>query len=514
MIFHSFFNFIKNIKIQNKIFKKISLNNTKEYIVFKKSNSFKKFNFFKKLRIVYSKNLVKFYKKFKFFCEDFFIKIKANFFLYKVKFIKLFFYTSIICLLSKVPIFGIDYKGLSKAILFSKNNTVLQTLLSYASFSPYDNFYLNFLSLGILPYVNGSLFIDLAIKNVSSFEEYLKNEGPSSQEKVKFYKKIASLVFGIFYIFLIYSIIKDYFYLKNINYFIFFLFQLLSGSLVIIWISDRIDSLKIVNGISFILCLNLFKNLTGIFNGTIDLKLAILLLSFGFLVYLQQNAKFSIDVISSRQLYFFESVKNFNKVMINSGKSDYLESSSNEKIFSQSKIYIRTNPGGIYPIIIASSIITFFSSIIPKSIKDTFLVNYFYIFYPFYFIILIISCFSYSYLYFDPSKIREEFTKNSIYIRGLSPGEDTEKYLLKIALINSTISGIYLCIILLLFQLSKLLSTNDVNNLLNLSSVIIFIGVISEMQTNLSLLKTDIEKVKTYESSLFDQKNLSKLPIN
>lgn len=473
-----------------------------------------KFRFFEKLIYSYIKKFFQIFINFGNFLEAFFLKLKSNFFLYGNKFFKLFFYTFMICLLSKIPIFGIDYKAFSKALTLSQNNVVLQTLLSYASFSPYDNFSLNFLSLGILPYVNGSLFIDLLIKNISSFEKYLKEEGPSAKEKIKFYKKIVSLIFGIFYTFLIYSILKNYFYLKDINYLIFFTFQLLSGSLVLIWISDRIDSLSIVNGVSFILCLNLFKNLKLLFSDSIDLKLVILLLFFGFLVYSQQNGKFSINVISSRQLYFFENLKKLNKVFISSGKTDYLESFSDDRILSQSKIYIRTNPGGIYPLIIASSILSFLSSVIPKSIKDIFLIKYFYLFYFFYFLILIFSSFSYSYLYFDPSKIREEFTKNSIYIRGFDPGEDTEKYLLNVALINSVISGVYLSVILLLFQFSKLLSTNEVNNLLNLSSIIIFVGVISEIKTNLSLSRKNIEKAKIYESTLFNKKNMSKLPIN
>ena len=193
---------------------------------------------------------------------------------------------------------------------------------------------------------------------------------------------------------------------------------------------------------------------------------------------------------------------------------EYFDSISDSRIFSQNKVYIRTNPGGIYPLIIASSILAFLSSIIPKFLKEIILAKYISIFYGIYFFILIFSCFSYSYLYFDPTKIREEFTKNSIYIRGFDPGEETEKYLVNIALINSLISGIYLSIILLLFQFSKLLSINEVNNLLNLSSLIIFVGVISEIKINLSFSKTTIEKVKNYESTFINKKDLSKLPIN
>lgn len=481
-----------------------------------KVNSFitQKSSFLRKFAGSLKRKIFQFFIKSTNFFTFFFAKLRFNLFVYNSKYFTFFFYTILICLFSKIPIFGIDYKGLSKIIAASQNNGLLQTLLSYASFSPYDNFSLNFLSLGILPYVNGSLFIDLLIKNVSPLEKFLKDEGPSSKEKIKLYKKLISLIFSLFYIFLIYSVIKNYFYIKTLSYLIFFILQLLSGSLVLIWISDKIDSLSIVNGVSFLLCLNLFKNLKTLVSDTIDIRLILLILFFGFLVYSQQNGKFSINVISSRQLYFFENLKKINKVFVNSGKVEYFDSISDSRIFSQNKVYIRTNPGGIYPLIIASSILAFLSSIIPKFLKEIILAKYISIFYGIYFFILIFSCFSYSYLYFDPTKIREEFTKNSIYIRGFDPGEETEKYLVNIALINSLISGIYLSIILLLFQFSKLLSINEVNNLLNLSSLIIFVGVISEIKINLSFSKTTIEKVKNYESTFINKKDLSKLPIN
>ena len=474
----------------------------------------KKIDFFKKVISKKIQTVKKINQKFQLFFNDFFGKFKNNFLVLQIKFLRLIFYTFLICIFAEIPLFGIDYKTLSKALNFSKNGVLLQTLLNYASFSPYDNFYLNPFSLGILPYVNASLFIDLLIKNVSLFEKFLNDEGPAAKEKIKFFKKLMSLIFGCFYIFLLYSIIKDYFYFKNFSYFLFFSLQLLSGSLILIWISDKIDDLSIVNGVSFLLSINLIKNIKTLLPISFDFNYIFFLLFFSFLIYIQQNGKYSINVISSKQFSYFDNLKKKKKTGIIYDSEDQLEILSNDRVIQQSKIYLRLNPGGIYPLIIASSLLTFLSSLFSKSVKILFFEKFTYLFYPFYFFLLIFSCYSYSYLYFDPVKIREEFLKNSIYIPGIEPGEATEKYLIEITLINSIISGIYLSSILGLFQIFKQLSTNQFNNLLNLSSIIIFIGIISEIKTNLSLTKINIENAKNYESSFISQKNMSKLPYN
>lgn len=455
-----------------------------------------------------NKKVITGFTKLFFFFQDFKGKLIRVLLVNKLKFLKLVIYTWLICLLAKVPIYGIDYKGLYKVIASSKNGIFVQTFLSYASFSPFDDYYLNPLSLGILPYVNGSLFVDLLIKNIPPFEKFLKDEGPAANEKVKFYKKIASLFFSTFYVFLLYSILKEYFYFRTIPYIIFLASQLLSGCLILIWVSDRIDSLSIVNGVSFLLCINLIKNIQAILPNSFDFKYIFFLIIFGFLIYLQQNAKYAINVISSRQFAYFDNLKKKKKTGIIYEKLDFLENISNSRNVNQSKIFLRINPGGIYPLIISSSLLSFFSSIIPTSLKDFFAGSSGVFFYPFYFLLLIFSCYSYSYLYFDPSKIRDEFLKNSIYVRGIEPGDATEKYLVQIALINSIISGVYLSSILAIFQLFKLLTVNETTNLLNLSSIIIFIGVISEIQANLSLVKINIENAKSYESSFFRKKNL------
>lgn len=461
-----------------------------------------------KIFLFFKKKALANFNKFFFFFQDFRGKLIRVLVINKLKFLKLFSYTSLICLVAKIPIYGIDYKGLFKVIAASQNGLFVQTFLNYASFSPFDDYYLNPLSLGILPYVNASLFVDLLIKNVPSLEKFLKDEGPAANEKVKFYKKIASLFFGSFYVFLLYSILKDYLYYKTASYIIFFASQLLSGCLILIWVSDRIDSLSIVNGISFLLCINLIKNIQTILPDSFDLKYFSFLIFFAFLIYLQQNAKYPINVISSRQFAYFDNLKRNKKTGIVYENLDFLEKISSYRNLSQSKIFLRVNPGGIYPLIISSSILSFFSSVVPVTIKNIVGSTSGVLFYPFYFLLLIFSCYSYSYLYFDPSKIREEFLKNSIYIRGVEPGEATEKFLIQIALINSIISGVYLSTILSIFQIFKFLASKNTANLLNLSSIIIFIGVISEIQTNLSLVKINIENAKIYESSIFSKKNL------
>ena len=110
-----------------------------------------------------------------------------------------------------IPLAGIDQDALKKSFLQMENrNSIMQIINMYAGgggttlLSPF--------SLGIIPFINASILIDLLTAIFPNLEKLQSEEGESGRRKLTFYKKIVTLVFSIIQsIFLIFYL-KPYFY--------------------------------------------------------------------------------------------------------------------------------------------------------------------------------------------------------------------------------------------------------------------------------------------------------------
>jgi preprotein translocase subunit SecY len=101
--------------------------------------------------------------------------------------------------------------SLKKAILQVENRNALMQIINMYSggggitlLSPF--------SLGIIPYINASIFIDLLTQIVPSLEKLYQEEGEAGKRQIEFYKKGLSLVFAVGQVVLLISYIKPYLY--------------------------------------------------------------------------------------------------------------------------------------------------------------------------------------------------------------------------------------------------------------------------------------------------------------
>jgi hypothetical protein len=67
-------------------------------------------------------------------------------------------------------------------------------------------------SLGIIPFINSSILIDLLTALFPSLEKLQQEEGELGRKKLNFYKKIVTLLFAIGQSILLISYLKPYFY--------------------------------------------------------------------------------------------------------------------------------------------------------------------------------------------------------------------------------------------------------------------------------------------------------------
>ena len=155
-----------------------------------------------------------------------------------------------------IPLAGVDQEALKNSFLQLENrNSIMQIVNMYSGgggatlLSPF--------SLGIIPFINASILIDLLTALVPSLEKLQSEEGETGRRKLTFYKKVLTVIFSIVQsIFLIFYL-KSYFY--NIDFLNFFYvsLELITGAMLIVWLSNIIDTKGIGNGTSIIIFTNI-----------------------------------------------------------------------------------------------------------------------------------------------------------------------------------------------------------------------------------------------------------------
>jgi preprotein translocase subunit SecY len=391
-----------------------------------------------------------------------------------------------------IPLSGIDQEALKKAFSQLENrNYIMQLVNMYSGgggvtlLSPF--------SLGIIPFINASILVDLLTALFPFLEKLQSEEGENGRRKLNFYKKILTLVFSIFQSFFLISYLRPYFYSNSLPSYFILGTELVTGALSVVWLSNIIDNKGIGNGTSIIIFTNIVvtligKNILNIqpFNSLFFLEIFILL-ALMILICISQTARINIDVVSARQLAFLENIE----------KNTIKDKISTSYQIKDNGLSIRLNQAGIFPIIIASNLlpfISYFSNFLGNDFK---IINNL-----FYYLLIIGFNYFYTIVFWDPEKISEQLRKASVSIVNITPGKETISYLENVVRSTSIIGGIFLCAILFTYDSLKQLINGSLLYQINVSSLIILVGVAYEIQKTIRSLYRNILDVSNNENLL------------
>ena len=98
-----------------------------------------------------------------------------------------------------------------------------------------------------------------------------------------------------------------------------------------------------------------------------------------------------------------------------------------------------------------------------------------------YYLLIIVFNYFYTTIFWDPEKISNQLRKSSVSIVNITPGKETTNYLESIVFSTSVIGGICLCFILILYELVKSIYPAPLLTSINVSSLIIVVGVACEV---------------------------------
>ena len=335
---------------------------------------------------------------------------------------------------------------------------------------------MNLFAMGITPYINASIIMNLLTIAIPRLEE-LNKDGESGRKKIAQYTRYVTVVLALVQAFGIsYSLNATYGIMSSeINAvwaMIVSIFTFTAGTAFVMWIGENITAKGIGNGISLIIFVNILSRVPSAITSlaTYDNKWMLVIMAILFLliiafVVLLSLGERRLPVQCARRLQ---------------GRKTYGGRSTN--------IPIRVNLAGVIPIIFAISLITF-----PQIITSFFTSNpggfwgtvlsWLDTGHPFgavlYVILIILFTYFYASITFNPMEIANNMKKNGGFIPGIRPGKPTYEYIKKVSKYVIFIGAIGLAIVASLPVIMSFIFQIDNLNIGG-SSLLIVVGVALE----------------------------------
>jgi preprotein translocase subunit SecY len=284
--------------------------------------------------------------------------------------------------------------------------------------------------LGILPYINASIILQLLTSAIPQLEDLQKNEGEAGRRKIAQYTRYVALGWGILQSVVFALILRPY-AIAGTSDLVFVLqtaVALVTGSMVVMWISEVITERGIGQGASLVIYLNIVATLPRALGSTIELAQSGDRSTVGGIVVLV--AVFLLTIVG------IVCVEEGNRrIPIVSAKRQVGGASLSAR---QSYLPLKLNAGGVMPIIFASAVV-FLPLTIANLTKSAWLINVAaalspnsstpWVYALLFFALIIGFSFFYASLTVNPADVATNLKRSGVAIPGVRPGTATANYL-------------------------------------------------------------------------------------
>ncbi|AAV27463.1 preprotein translocase subunit SecY [Mesomycoplasma hyopneumoniae] len=375
---------------------------------------------------------------------------------------------------------------------------------------------LNFsvVALGISPFITASLFMLIAQTKLFPPIHRLSQSGPAGRRKINIITRFLTLLVAVIQaVVLIRTVIlnPDYGFVRleiNTPVFIWLVLPLVlvAGSLFSLFLAEQITDKGVGNGTSLLIfsgiVVGLPRRFQHAFEYLVDLSFSSSLISqvLSFILYI-----FGFLLILLIAIYVYLAERKIPIQQTGSGMS--------KNIKEISILPLKLNPAGIMPVIFALIIVslpTLFSGFLDRntSAVRNWIDNNMQIYHPIGLIIFIVFNVSFSIIMSlqqsRVDKIAQDFAKNSTFIPGIRPGEQTEDYLISVVLRLSVFSAIYLTFLGILQPVEIMLGLPSA---ITISGTSIIILATTTLET-ISQIKARYDAQKVLKQSKKIRKNL------
>ncbi|NJR48509.1 MAG: preprotein translocase subunit SecY [Leptolyngbyaceae cyanobacterium CSU_1_3] len=304
---------------------------------------------------------------------------------------------------------------------------------------------LGIFALGILPFINASIILQLLTAAIPQLEDLQKNEGEAGRRKISQITRYVALGWAIIQSSLLtVGLLRPFAPGWGPLFVAETVLALTAGSMFVMWVGEVITERGIGNGASLLIFLNIVSTLPTSLGKTFELAqsgdrsvvggIVILLLVFLAMVvgivFVQEGTR-RIPIISARRQV---------------GRRQYLERSS--------YLPLRLNQGGVMPIIFASTVLTL-PALLAQALQsgpvNQFLGNYFgpnsWAHNIVYLILILFFSYFYASLVVQPDDMSKNLKKMGASIPGIRPGKATTEYIERVLNRLTFLGAIFLGIV-------------------------------------------------------------------
>ena len=390
-------------------------------------------------------------------------------------------FTALILLIFRIgnaiPVPYVD-TGLLKDYIDQLSTTVLglYNVMSGGAFAEATVF-----ALGVQPYINSSIIIQLLTIAIPALERLARDGGEEGKKKIQSITRYATVAIAILQGWGYYMLMKNYSILGDhtgVWPALVIIASFIAGSSFVMWMGEQITEFGIGNGISIILFAGILSRvpsmvssmISGIQAGTLAWWAAVLvvvgMLALIVLITWVNGAERRIPV-------------------------QYAKRQVGRKMYGgqASTLPMKVNMSGVLPIIFAQSIAMIPSTIgafFKKPAEGTFWYGFLnaidtksVLYMIFYFLMIIGFSYFYSTIQFNPIEISNNLKKNGGFIPGFRPGKPTADFIKKVLNKVTLFGAIYLGIVAILpLIIGKVVDNASLS--IGGTSVIIVVGVALE----------------------------------
>jgi len=373
-----------------------------------------------------------------------------------------------------IPVPYIDVKMLGDYFDTTLSNTILglYNAMSGSAFSQATVF-----ALGIQPYINASIIIQLLTIAIPALEKLAKEGGEDGKKKIERITRYSTVGIGLlmgwaYYTMLVnygkggYAIITKEGFLPALVIILAFT----AGSAVVMWLGEQITEHGIGNGISMILFANIVSRLPAMLNSSLALGWMALIVLIGaaalilFIIFIN-DAERRIPIQYAKRVV---------------GRKIYGGQNTN--------LPIKVAMSGVMPVIFAQSICSLPATIatfMGKTAENSWWYRNIWsseswVYCVLYGLMIFFFSWFYSTIQYDPVEIANNLKKNGGFIPGFRPGKPTADFIKKVINKIVVFGAVYLTIVALMPIVAGNLIEGVKNLAIGGTSIIIVVGVALE----------------------------------
>ena len=334
-------------------------------------------------------------------------------------------------------------------------------------------------ALGIQPYINSSIIIQLLTVAIPALERLQREGGEEGKKKIQSITRYSTVAIAFLQALGYYYIMKRYGILNQDNIWVALVIMVswVAGSSFLMWLGEQCNEFGVGNGISMILMAGIISRVptmvsqmyAGMRTGTMPwwavLLIVVGVLALVVLIVFVNDAERRIPVqYAKRQV----------------GRKMYGGQSSN--------LPMKVNMSGVLPIIFAQSIASIPATIgafLPAPAEGSFWAGMLnaidtksFLYLVIYFVLIIGFSYFYASIQFNPVEISNNLKRNGGFIPGFRPGKPTSDFIARVLNKITLFGAIYLGIVAILPLLVDKFTAASIG--IGGTSVIIVVGVALE----------------------------------